>query len=283
MVQTMFVKAELERLYPGIDVQVCGMTTAGDQILNQPLSAFTDKGVFTKELDVSLLTHQTEIAVHSLKDLTTILPDGLALAAIVERVHVEDVVLVHPRHRANGVLSLSQLPPGSIVGTSSLRRRALLARLHPHVRVVDIRGNLQTRWTKLESGAYDALLLAQAGVQRLGWHDRIAETLPSAIFPHAVGQAALGIVCRADDARSMEFLQPLDHRVTHWRCAAERALLRQLEGGCKVPIATSTVLDEASAQLTLRGVVISLDGQTIVDHTLSAVRALVGSFLSAVA
>lgn len=239
---------------------------------------------------MSLLSHQTDIAVHSLKDLTTVLPDGLALAAVCERVAVEDVLLVRDDHRVRGILALADLPAGAVLGTSSLRRRALLARAHPHLRVADVRGNLQTRYKKLESGQYDALVLAQAGVVRLGWQERIAQVLPCTVFPHAVGQAALGIVCRTDDARAHALLACLDHRDTRWRCAAERALLRALEGGCKVPIAASTewraaVNDSASAanasstatssdggarELVLRGVVISTDGAQIVDHTAAA-------------
>eukprot|EP00455_Lapot_gusevi_P048042 TRINITY_DN6592_c0_g1_i2.p1 TRINITY_DN6592_c0_g1~~TRINITY_DN6592_c0_g1_i2.p1 ORF type:complete len:317 (-),score=48.26 TRINITY_DN6592_c0_g1_i2:108-1058(-) len=266
MVQTRFVKESLEKIHSGTNFEIVGLSTAGDVILNQPLSAFSDKGVFTKELDVSLLRNETHFAVHSLKDLTTILPEGLALGAVLERVAVEDVLVVNPRHAG---CTLDTLPPGSVIGTSSLRRTAMLRRMYPHFSVADIRGNLNTRLKKLDEGHYDAIVLAQAGVLRLGWQHRIAQVLDCSRFHYAVGQAALGVVCRADDAETLQLLAPLNHWPTRLACVAERGLLRALEGGCKVPIATSSHL-APDHTLTLRGVVISTDGSQYVEDVVSA-------------
>ena len=269
--QTNYIKNILLKDYPDINYNIIGMTTLGDQILDKKLSAFTEKGIFTKELDISLLNKSTDIAVHSLKDLATTLPNGLSLGAIVERVDVEDVVIMRPDLIQKGIKSLQDLPENSIIGTSSLRRRALLAKYFPKLVVDDVRGNLKTRISKLDEGKYSAIILARAGINRLELTHRITQILPTDSFPHAVGQAALGIVCRTDDIdRLKPLLNSLHHLPTSICCTAERTLLRVLEGGCKVPIACSTNLNRNDNSLTFRACVISLEG-CIIEETLSEI------------
>lgn len=255
--QARAVEAAVRAADPALEVEIAVIKTTGDRILDVPLAKIGDKGLFTKELDAALLAGEAHLAVHSLKDVPTRLPDGLALAAVGAREDPRDV-LVLPPGRAG---TLADLPAGARVGTSSLRRRAQLRALRPDVEVVDLRGNLNTRLAKLDRGEYDAILLAAAGVLRLGWEDRIAERLdPSAWLP-AVGQGALGIVTRAGDEETAARLAPFHDPFTAACTAAERALLAALEGGCQIPIGALALVDEDG--LTLYGLVADVDGERV--------------------
>lgn len=264
MWQAKHVEALLKKAHPALEVQIVGMKTLGDKILNVPLSNFSNKGVFTKELDTALLSGHVDIAVHSMKDLPTILPDGLVLCAVPSRGTVEDALVLSSRYaKSETVKTLETLPRGAVVGTSALRRRAVIRRYYPGLAVRDVRGNLQTRIKKLDAkdGGYDALLLARTGLSRLGLQNRISQVVPSAVAGHAVSQGALAVVCRSDDPVSAALTLPLNDTATSLRTAAERSLLLTLEGGCKVPIAVTSEFDEKSSTLTLHGWVISLDGK----------------------
>jgi hydroxymethylbilane synthase len=259
LVQTYWVQEQLQKLYPNRTFEVCTMSTQGDKILDVALAKIGDKGLFTKELEVAMLQQETDLAVHSLKDLPTNLPEGLVLGAVTERVDPADALVVHAKHQDK---QIHTLPEGAVVGTSSLRRLAQLRHHYPHLAFKDVRGNLNTRLQKLDAGEYDAIILAVAGLQRLGMGDRVHQILPADVSLHAVGQGALGIECRADDAEVLTLLKTLEHPPTAWRCQAERAFLRELEGGCQVPIGVNTTLE--GEQLILTGLVASLDGKQVV-------------------
>jgi hydroxymethylbilane synthase len=242
---------------PGAEVRIDVVKTLGDKILDVPLAKIGDKGLFTKELDEALLSGAADLAVHSLKDVPTRLPHGLVIAAITVREDPRDVLILAP-----GVAgSLAELPAGARVGTSSLRRRAQLQARRPDLEVLDLRGNLNTRLAKLDRGEYEGIILAAAGVLRLGWEERISEILDPADWLPAVGQGALAIVARADDEAVLERLRPLEHAPTAAATTAERAFLRALEGGCQVPIGALAELHDD--RLTLHGLVASADGDTI--------------------
>lgn len=262
LVQTEWVQAELQKHFPNHKFEIHKMSTQGDKILDVPLAKIGDKGLFTKELEVGMLNRETDLAVHSLKDLPTNLPAGLVLGCITERENPADALVLHQNHKDK---QLDTLPPGSVVGTSSLRRLAQLRHHFPHLEFKDIRGNLNTRLAKLDAGEYDALILAVAGLHRLGMSDRIDQIIPPEISLHAVGQGALGIECRAGDTEILDIIKVLEHEPTKYRCLAERAFLRSLEGGCQVPIGVNTVVD--GDQLTLTGMVASLDGQRLIKDT----------------
>jgi hydroxymethylbilane synthase len=264
LVQTYWVQEQLQKAFPERTFEVHAISTQGDKILDVALAKIGDKGLFTKELELGMLNGETDFAVHSLKDLPTRLPDGLVLGCVTERENPADALVVHAKHQDK---QLDTLPAGAVVGTSSLRRLAQLRHHYPHLSFKDVRGNLNTRLAKLDAGEYDALILAVAGLQRLDMGDRIHQVIPAEISLHAVGQGALGIECRANDPEILELLQALQHQPTVDRCYAERAFLRELEGGCQVPIGVNTVLEGES--LTLTGIVISLDGQTLVKDTLT--------------
>ncbi|MBD2188391.1 hydroxymethylbilane synthase [Pseudanabaena mucicola] len=260
LVQTHWVQAELSKAHPDRQFDVVTMSTQGDKILDVALAKIGDKGLFTKELEVSMLTKESDLAVHSLKDLPTNLPEGLILGAITEREDPADALVVHEKLKDK---TLATLPSGTVVGTSSLRRLAQLRHYYPHLTFKDVRGNLNTRLQKLDAGEYDALILAAAGLRRLGMGDRVHEVIDSEISLHAVGQGALGIECRAEDPDILALFAPIIHYPTTQRCLAERAFLRELEGGCQVPIGVHTSID--GNKLTLKGIVASLDGQTLVQ------------------
>jgi hydroxymethylbilane synthase len=264
LVQTYWVKDQLQKAFPDRTFEVHTMSTQGDKILDVALAKIGDKGLFTKELEVGMLNGDIDFAVHSLKDLPTRLPEGLILGCVTERENPADALVVHEKHKDK---RLETLPEGAVVGTSSLRRLAQLRHHFPHLSFKDVRGNLNTRLAKLDAGEYDALILAVAGLERLGMSDRIHQAIPAEISLHAVGQGALGIECRADDAEVLELLKALQHQPTADRCYAERAFLRELEGGCQVPIGVNTVLDGDS--LTLTGIVASLDGQKLVKDSVT--------------
>ena len=259
MVQTNWVKAELEKAHPGLTITVEAMATQGDKILDLALAKIGDKGLFTKELEAQMLVGRAEIAVHSLKDLPTNLPDGLMLGCITEREDPADALVVNTK---NADYKLDTLPEGSVVGTSSLRRLAQLRHHYPHLQFKDVRGNVITRLEKLDAGEYDCLILAAAGLTRLGFGDRIHQIIPGDISLHAVGQGALGIECVEGNPEVLELIKVLEHAPTSARCLAERSFLRELEGGCQVPIGVNTVIDGDT--LTLTGMVASLDGKRLI-------------------
>jgi len=259
LVQTHWVQAELKKAFPDRTFEVHTMNTQGDKILDVALSKIGDKGLFTQELETGMLSGDLDFAVHSLKDLPTRLPEGLMLGCVTERENPADALVLHASHKGK---QLDSLPEGAVIGTSSLRRLAQLRHHFPHFQFKDVRGNLNTRLAKLDAGDYDALVLACAGLQRLGMGDRIDQVIPSDISLHAVGQGALGIECRLDDGEILPLLKTLEHRPTALRCYAERAFLRELEGGCQVPIGVNTLLEGDT--LTLTGMVAALDGKRMV-------------------
>jgi hydroxymethylbilane synthase len=260
------VAAALRTAHSGVGVEIEVIRTTGDRILDVPLARIGDRGLFTKEIDEALLEGRADLAVHSLKDVPTRLPEGLTIAAVSTREDPRDVLIPSP----SGARSLRGLPAGARVGTSSLRRRSQLRRVRPDVEVVDLRGNLNTRLAKLDSGEYDAIILAAAGVIRLGWSSRIGEWLDPANWLPAVGQGALAVVARVDDAETISRLHPLHDSGTSECVAAERSFLRELEGGCQVPIgALATTVGDT---IEIEGFVAGLDGERYLRHAHSGPR-----------
>lgn len=264
LVQTYWVQEQLQKAFPDRTFEVHTMSTQGDKILDVALAKIGDKGLFTKELEVGMIEGEIDFAVHSLKDLPTRLPEGLVLGCVTERENPADALVVHEKHKDK---QLDTLPEGAVIGTSSLRRLAQLRHHYPHFTFKDVRGNVITRLSKLDAGEYDALILAVAGMHRLDLDDRIHQVIPPEISLHAVGQGALGIECRSDDTEVLDLLKALQDQPTAYRCYAERAFLRELEGGCQVPIGVNTSIDGDT--LTLTGIVASLDGQRLVKDSIS--------------
>ncbi|MBD2744800.1 hydroxymethylbilane synthase [Coleofasciculus sp. FACHB-1120] len=264
LVQTYWVQEQLQKHFPECTFEVHTMATQGDKILDVALAKIGDKGLFTKELELGMLNQETDFAVHSLKDLPTNLPEGLVLGCVSERENPADALVVHEKHKDK---QLETLPEGAVIGTSSLRRLAQLRHHYPHLSFKDIRGNLNTRLAKLDTGEYDGIILAVAGLHRLGMSDRVHQVIAPEVSLHAVGQGALGIECRAGDTEILELLKVLEHQPTAQRCYAERAFLRKLEGGCQVPIGVNTQIDGDT--LTLTGMVASLDGKRMIKDTVS--------------
>ena len=264
LIQTHWVQEQLQKSFPDIQFEVQTMSTQGDKILDVALSKIGDKGLFTKELEVGILNGSADLAVHSLKDLPTNLPEGLMLGCVTERVDPADALVVAEKHKDK---KLETLPEGTVVGTSSLRRLAQLRYHFPHLVFKDIRGNLNTRLAKLDAGDYDAIILAVAGLQRLDMSDRIHQSIPPEISLHAVGQGALGIECREGDTEILQLLEAIEHKTTKNRALAERAFLRELEGGCQVPIGVNSSIDGDT--LNLIGMVASLDGKRLVKDSVS--------------
>jgi len=259
MVQTLWVKEQLEKNIPNLEVSIEAMATQGDKILDVALAKIGDKGLFTKELEAQMLVGHADIAVHSLKDLPTNLPRGLILGCITKREDPADALVVNKK---NVCYELESLPAGSIVGTSSLRRLAQLRNKYPHLVFKDIRGNVITRIEKLDAGEFDCIILAAAGLKRLGFESRIHQIIPNEISLHAVGQGALGIECKSDAKKVLEIINVLEDKPTSQRCIAERAFLRELEGGCQVPIGVNSKIQ--NEQLCLTGMVASLDGERLI-------------------
>jgi hydroxymethylbilane synthase len=252
--QAHYVRDALCAAHPELSVELLGMTSRGDQILDVPLAKVGGKGLFVKELETALLDGSADIAVHSMKDVPMEFPAGLGLAVICEREDPRDA-LVSARFA-----SLDALPPGSVVGTSSLRRECQLRRSRPDLQVKFLRGNVNTRLRKLDDGEYDAIILAAAGLLRLGFAERIAQLLPEEASLPAGGQGAVGIEWRTDDEQVAALLQPLHHEPTAQRVRAERALNKRLNGGCHVPIAAYAVHESNGELLYLRGLVGAPDG-----------------------
>ena len=253
--QAHHIKSELKGFYPELEVCLLGMTSRGDQLLNVPLNKVGGKGLFVKELETALIDGSADIAVHSMKDVPMELPSGLALAVICEREDPRDAFV------SNKWKTFEELPLGSTLGTSSLRRACQLQEIRPDLTIRFLRGNVNTRLGKLDNGEYDAIILASAGLIRLGMKERISEYLDVSTCLPAGGQGAIGIECRDGDAGVLDLLKPLDHVETSCRVRAERALNARLEGGCQFPIASFAELD--NDQLILRGLVGKSDGSII--------------------
>jgi hydroxymethylbilane synthase len=256
MWQAEWVQSQLTRLYPQLKFELVPMKTKGDKILDVPLSKIGDKGLFTKELENGLLNGELDLAVHSLKDMPTLLPKGLTISAYCEREEPRDVYL-----SKNGV-RLEDLPSGSLLGTSSLRRKAQLKHYRPDLEFMELRGNLQTRWKKLQESKMVGIVLAAAGVKRLGWEERITQILPEDLMLSAVGQGSIAVEILEERLDLQDLLSKLNHRATEQAVRAERALMRQLEGGCQVPIGALAQVE--AEQIILRGMVASLDGVRLI-------------------
>lgn len=256
MWQAEHVAAELKKAHPGLKIEILGMMTQGDKILDTPLAKIGGKGLFVKELEVAMLDGRADIAVHSMKDVPVELPDGLHLSTILEREDPRDAFV------SNNYKTLDELPKGARVGTSSLRRQCQLVQSRPDLQILPLRGNVNTRLRKLDEGNYDAIILAAAGLKRLGFNDRITAEIGSELSLPAIGQGAVGIECRVDDARVNALLAPLHHKETAICVRAERAMNNRLEGGCQVPIAGFALLE--NNQLWLRGLVGKIDGSEII-------------------
>ena len=253
--QANYVKAELEKNYPGLQVELLPMTTRGDKILDSPLAKVGGKGLFVKELEEALLRNEADLAVHSMKDVPVEFPDGLCLATICQREDPRDAFV------SNHFASIDALPSGARVGTSSLRRQCQLRARRPDLQVLDLRGNVNSRLAKLDAGDYDAILLAAAGLKRLGLEARITALLECGESLPANGQGAVGIECRSNDTELLTLLSRLEDQGTRQRVMAERAMNRSLQGGCQVPIGAYAELQ--GDELWLRGLVGSIDGQRI--------------------
>ncbi|KZY30660.1 MULTISPECIES: hydroxymethylbilane synthase [unclassified Oleiphilus] len=263
--QSRYIKSQLEALYPGLEVNINGMTTKGDKILDVPLAKIGGKGLFVKELEASMLEGISDIAVHSMKDVPMEFPEGLELAVICERENPFDAFV------SNQYDSIDQLPEGAVVGTSSLRRHSQLAASRPDLDIRPLRGNVNTRLAKLDAGEYDAIILAASGLKRLEFNERIKSVISAEQSLPAVGQGALGIECRSKDEDIKKLLAPLIHPESEFCVKAERAMNHRLHGGCQVPIAGYATLE--SETLTLTGLVASEDGATILKTSLSGPQA----------
>jgi hydroxymethylbilane synthase len=250
--QAEYVKARLEQAHPGLKVSLVPMVSRGDKLLDAPLAKIGGKGLFVKELETALLENEADIAVHSMKDVPMDFPEGLGLYCICEREDPRDAFV------SNTYDSLDALPAGSVVGTSSLRRQAQLLARRPDLKIQFLRGNVNTRLAKLDAGEYDAIILAAAGLIRLGFEDRIRSSISAEDSLPAGGQGAVGIECRSADSDVHALLAPLHHHETALRVTAERALNKHLNGGCQVPIACYALLE--GDQLWLRGLVGQPDG-----------------------
>lgn len=263
--QSEFVAEELRRLHPGLTVSLVGMTTQGDQLLDSPLSKIGGKGLFVKELEAALLEGRADIAVHSMKDVPMHLPPGLMLGAILEGHDPHDALV------SNNYARLADLPAGASVGTSSLRRETQLRARFPKLNIKMLRGNIQSRMAKLDRGEYDAIILAAAGLKRMGLDHRIRAILSAEESLPAVGQGALGIEIRAEDPAISALIAPLRHAPTEQRVYAERAFNTRLNGGCQVPIGGHAVLLD-DGKLWLRGLVGRPDGsEMLLDELTGAV------------
>lgn len=252
MWQSNAVAGMLRDRYPGLEVEITIIETKGDRILDVALDKIGDKGLFTKELELALLGGEIDLAVHSLKDLQTELPEGLMLGAVTERTNPEDALVAEPG------MTLEGLPEDGTVGTGSLRRRALLLSIRPDLNIVDLRGNVPTRLKKYHDNDWDGVILARAGLERLGLDHEIAQIIPPDVMVPAVGQGALGVEIRKENFRVAELLRNIEHAPTRYRAEAERAFLRTLEGGCQAPIGAYATVN--GDRLHLTGIYATLDG-----------------------
>ncbi|WP_461196918.1 hydroxymethylbilane synthase [Acinetobacter pittii] len=259
--QAEHIRARLEELHPDLTVKLVKFVTQGDKILDTPLAKIGGKGLFVKELEAALLDGRADLAVHSMKDVPMALPEGLTLAVICEREDPLDAFV------SNQFEKFADLPQGAKVGTSSLRRKSQILKQRPDLQIIDLRGNVGTRLAKLDEGQYDAIILASAGLKRLGLSERIRHCLTPDISLPAVGQGALGLECRAADQDVLALIQPLLHAETDVCVRAERAFNAYLEGGCQVPIAGYAILQ--NGQIHIEGRVGSPDGQTLLRAELT--------------
>jgi hydroxymethylbilane synthase len=261
--QTEWVKAELYKIFPQLKIKTEIIKTTGDKILDSPLSKIGNKGLFTKELENALLEKRIDLAVHSLKDIPTKLPEGLFIAAVSEREDTRDVFISSTKQIFTRI---EDLPGNSKIATGSLRRKCQLLNWRPDLDIIDIRGNLNTRFVKLDESDWAGMLLAHAGVIRLGWEDRISQIIPHEKILPAVGQGALGIEIRADDKSTFDYIARLNHKETNLAATGERALLRHLEGGCQVPIGAYGKIQNKTFYLD--AIIGSLDGKRIVRDSI---------------
>jgi len=253
--QANWVKSELERLHSNADINIRVITTSGDKIQDVPLAKIGGKGLFVKEIEEALLTKEIDLAVHSMKDVPIELPTELGISVITKRENPLDALI-----SKNGE-KLADLPQGATIGTSSLRRSSQLLKYRDDFKIHPLRGNVDTRLRKVEEGKYDAILLASAGLNRLGWANRITEEISHDILLPAMGQGALGIETRLDDTMIYDFISTLNHEQTHYAVSAERSLVGRLDGGCQVPIGAYARIEKGL--ITLKGLVASLDGEVI--------------------
>lgn len=265
--QSNWIKAKLEESHPGLNVSIEIIKTTGDKLTEASLVKIGGKGVFTKEIEEALLDRRVDLAVHSLKDLPTTLPDGLWIAAITAREDVRDALIVSGS-LGGEVRSISDLPAGARVGTSSLRRAAQIRHRRPDLRILELRGNVETRLRKLDEGRYEAIILASAGLIRLGYADRITARIEPGEMLTAVGQGALGIESRSDDDETNRYLEVLNHRPTRIAAEAERAVLRCLGGGCAVPIAAHATTDGQS-RIEIEALVSDIEGKRVIRQSIS--------------
>ena len=259
--QAEHIRERLETLHAGLKVELVTFVTQGDKILDTPLAKIGGKGLFVKELEAALLDGRADLAVHSMKDVPMQLPEGLELAVICEREDPFDAFV------SNQYAHFDDLPQGAKLGTSSLRRKSQILKQRPDLDVIDLRGNVGTRLSKLDTGQYDAIILASAGLKRLNLHDRIRHTLTAEVSLPAVGQGALGLECRCEDQQVLDLIMPLMHQDSNACVRAERAFNAYLEGGCQVPIAGFATLE--NDQLQLEGRVGSVDGQVLLKALVS--------------
>jgi hydroxymethylbilane synthase len=260
--QAEWVKSEIQRMSPGLEVELNRIKTTGDKILDVPLAKVGGKGLFVKEIEEALLRGEADLAVHSMKDVPTEFPDGLHLAVICEREDPRDAFISRIEHGEYAVGAFNDLARGASVGTSSLRRSCQLLNMRPDLRIMQLRGNLDTRLRKLDEKEFDAIILAAAGVKRLGWAERITQVLAPEISLPAIGQGAIGIECRIQDSFINNLISPLNHAETSVCVRAERACLKRLEGGCQVPIAAHARLSGGS--IVIDGLVGSVSGDRLV-------------------
>jgi len=262
--QTNWVREQLERLWPDDTFSVVSLKTKGDKILDVALAKIGDKGLFTRELDQAMLDMEIDLAVHSMKDVPTKVPEGLIIGAVCERENPGDVILSPHGY------TLAKLPLGAKVGTSSLRRRAQLMHHRPDLVIEDLRGNVNTRLMKMERDGFDAIILAAAGVIRMGWQEKITEYMDYALSLPAVGQGSIGIQCREGDEEVLRMVKALENPAARDAIVAERSFLRKLEGGCQIPIGALGRID--GDLLTLEGLVASLDGGEMLRDQVSGPR-----------
>jgi len=257
--QANWVKGKLSEWNPGMEIEIHKIKTTGDKILDVPLAKVGGKGLFVKEIEEALFDKKIDIAVHSMKDVPTDLPEGLSISAITEREDPRDALI------SKDGLKLKELKKGAKIGTSSLRRQVQLLNFREDFKIYQLRGNLNTRMKKLSAGDFDAIMLAAAGVKRMGWKDKITEYLPYDIFLPAIGQGALGIEIRDSDREAGKIVERFNHRETSLCVRAERSFLERLEGGCQVPIAAFGMINGNT--IKLEGLVGSIDGKILYRDT----------------
>ncbi|MEW6116040.1 MAG: hydroxymethylbilane synthase [Nitrospirota bacterium] len=263
--QAEWIKSLLQQRNPGLEVELNKIKTTGDKILDVPLAKVGGKGLFVKEIEEALLRNEADIAVHSMKDVPVEFPANLHLAVICEREDPRDAFIAPMKDGTFKFRNFVNLPQGATIGTSSLRRSCQLLSIRPDLKIAQLRGNLETRFRKLDEGQFDAMILATAGVKRLGWSERITEPIDEKISLPAIGQGAVGIECRIDDEFINKLIAPLNHTETSICVRAERALLKKLEGGCQVPIAAHARL--IGGKIVIDGLVGSVTGDIIIkDH-----------------